>query len=117
MVAGIVVAIMAAWLWWPRPPAGSATEMNPGTGPGGGGPVLPLPAGPVVEPEAAVFARYAGSESCRDCHTNAFWSWQASNHGMAERLPDERLDREAFDPPRSFAHGSQTSAVAFGKLL
>jgi predicted ATP-dependent protease len=109
--AALVGLAMAVWLWWPRRVASGA-----GAGAGGGGAVPAVPAaaagaGPVIEPEAAVFGRYAGSASCRECHTNAFAAWSVSNHGMAERSPSQALDLAAFDPPRSFAHGSQRTSV------
>lgn len=70
----------------------------------------PKPAGlpPVVEPEAQAYAGYGGSASCRECHAEAYDLWAASHHGHAERPPRAELDREAFDPPRTFRHGRQT---------
>ena len=62
-----------------------------------------------MESDAAVFAAYAGSQSCRDCHREAFNSWKTSHHALAERAPDPALERAAFDPPRTFKHASQTS--------
>lgn len=62
-----------------------------------------------LEPQAAAYAKYAGSASCRECHQEAYELWRASNHGLAERPLSDALDRTAFDPPREFAHGSQTS--------
>ena len=67
---------------------------------------LPEPAG-----DAQVFAAYAGSASCRDCHREAFVKWAASHHALAERASAPSLDRRFFDPPRTFAHASQTSAT------
>ncbi|HMJ90147.1 MAG TPA: ammonia-forming cytochrome c nitrite reductase subunit c552 [Candidatus Acidoferrum sp.] len=55
-----------------------------------------------------VFATYAGSQSCRDCHTNAYASWERSHHGIAERA-FEPSDVEAFHPARAIKHGTQTS--------
>src|SRR2546423_1773130 len=40
---------------------------------------------PLLEPQEKVFAKYAGSESCRACHAEVFAAWKVSNHGMAER--------------------------------
>ncbi len=64
-----------------------------------------------LEPQAAAYAKYAGSASCRDCHEEAYTLWRASHHGLAERAPADALDRAGFDPPREFTHGSQTSRV------
>jgi predicted CXXCH cytochrome family protein len=55
-----------------------------------------------------VLAAYAGSQSCRDCHTNAFNAWQSSHHGLAERAFNA-TDVDAFHPPRRIHHGTQTS--------
>jgi len=63
------------------------------------------------EPEAAAFARYAGSQSCRECHAEAFADWMGSDHQLAERLPDAKLDGPAFDPPREYSHADQTTQV------
>ncbi len=64
---------------------------------------------PVIPPEAEVFAQYAGAESCRECHQAAHASWSASHHGLAERPPAAGLDAAAFEPTRTFTHGTQTS--------
>jgi tetratricopeptide (TPR) repeat protein len=64
------------------------------------------------QPDAQVFATYAGSESCRECHAKEYQGWSLSHHGLAERSPKPALDRVAFEPSRSFKHGSQTSEVA-----
>jgi tetratricopeptide (TPR) repeat protein len=72
-------------------------------------PVPPKPVAYVKESDSAVFAQYAGSASCRDCHEQAYKLWALSHHGLAERPIDSTLDREAFDPPHKFQHGSQTS--------
>ncbi len=68
---------------------------------------------PLLEDERAVFAQYAGSESCQGCHAEEHAQWKLSNHGMAERLVDATLDRQTFDPPRSFRHGTQTTEVGW----
>lgn len=64
-----------------------------------------------LEPEREVFARYGGSESCRECHAEAYAHWRHSNHALAERPVDPVRDRPAFDPPRSFKHGTQFTGV------
>lgn len=66
---------------------------------------------PVIQDEREVFAGYAGSASCRGCHEEAFALWEASNHGRAEREPEPAMDGPAFDPTRTFAHGSQSTTV------
>lgn len=71
-------------------------------------------AGPVIEPEAGAFAKYAGSDTCRACHTNAFTRWAASHHSLAERSPTGALDQVAFEPSRTFTHGSQSTTVRSG---
>ena len=78
----------------------------------GGRPVEP-PATEVVEPEARVFARYAGSASCRECHATEWEQWQTSNHGLAERAVSAAMDQKAFDPPRTFRHGTQSTEVVY----
>lgn len=61
--------------------------------------------------EKTTFAQYAGSESCKACHESEFGKWQSSHHGLAERKPDVALDGPAFEPARSFQHGTQTTEV------
>lgn len=55
------------------------------------------------------FANYAGSESCRDCHAQAYSKWTNSHHALAERKVDAQLDRPAFEPAYAIKHGTQTS--------
>src|SRR2546421_1371506 len=64
-----------------------------------------------LESDAKVFAAYAGSRSCQECHQQAFDAWKSSHHALAERPLRPALDQSAFDPPRIFKHGSQTSEV------
>jgi predicted CXXCH cytochrome family protein len=61
--------------------------------------------------EKASFAQYGGSESCKDCHAEEFRQWKESNHGLAERFVQPAMDEPAFDPARTFKHGSQSSSV------
>jgi predicted CXXCH cytochrome family protein len=61
--------------------------------------------------DARVYAAYAGSASCRECHPQAYDLWSKSHHGLAERKPDPAIDKVAFDPPRSFTHGTQKTEV------
>ncbi len=58
-----------------------------------------------------LFATYAGSASCRACHPKESDAWATSHHALAERPVDLAKDRAAFDPPRSFAHGTQRTEV------
>jgi hypothetical protein len=59
------------------------------------------------------FARYAGSESCQNCHREKYDVWRASNHGLAERLPSAELDQAAFVPARSFNQGIEHASARF----
>lgn len=64
-------------------------------------------------------AAYAGSESCRECHEEAFDAWKNSHHARALRGMDEPLDRVAYEPPKVIHHGTQVSRaeVQDGKLI
>lgn len=57
-------------------------------------------------------ADYAGSASCAECHKEAFEAWQNSNHHMAERPIEAKLDDAGFQPPRAFAFASQRVEVS-----
>ena len=63
------------------------------------------------EADEEVFAKYAGSRSCRDCHEEQFKLWESSHHALAERPVDPAIDKDAFDPPRSIKHATQTSTA------
>ena len=63
------------------------------------------------EEQSKAFAQYAGSKSCRECHQASYDLWMGSDHQLAERLPDPKMDKEAFDPPREFKHPSLTSDI------
>jgi tetratricopeptide (TPR) repeat protein len=119
--AGVVAIAVAAVLlggalaWWKfamhgEKPSGtpmqSAEKASPTPTPKSA-PALP----PLLEPEAQVFARYAGSQSCRECHAAQFESWAKSNHGLAERNVDAAMDTAAFSPERTFHHGTQDSTA------
>src|SRR5262249_35503847 len=65
----------------------------------------------VTNDDRQIFAKYGGSESCKDCHRREYDLWSASNHGLAERNLRPEMDRKAFEPARSFKHGSQTTTV------
>ena len=62
-----------------------------------------------LEPEKKVFARYAGAQSCRECHATAFNEWKGSHHGLAERKIDPALDRVAFESPLEITTGTLVS--------
>ncbi|MEP6672463.1 MAG: ammonia-forming cytochrome c nitrite reductase subunit c552 [Chthoniobacter sp.] len=72
-----------------------------------------------LEPEAKVMPRYAGSESCRDCHAAEFGKWQGSHHQLAERKVDAKLDGVAFEPPKEIKAGTLVSQahVMDGKFV
>ncbi len=61
-------------------------------------------------PPKTAYVAYAGSESCRDCHKEAYNEWRKSNHGLAERPPSPALDQHAF-PAGKF----QVTALGPGK--
>lgn len=65
------------------------------------------PSGPLMEDEAKVFAGYAGDAACKSCHAAEFDKWAPSHHGMAERPLRMDMDKAAFDPAKSFTHGTQ----------
>src|SRR5208337_5174009 len=56
-------------------------------------------------------AQYAGSDSCRECHAQAYDVWAKSSHGLAERPVQPTADASAFAPARSFKAGSQTTTL------
>jgi tetratricopeptide (TPR) repeat protein len=62
-------------------------------------------------PEPIVYAEYAGSASCQECHEEAYELWADSHHGLAERLPAAALDEAAFGPTRTFSHGTQQTTA------
>ncbi len=93
---GVVVAAVSE-VWWLK------TEKK-------GASILGAGAGLSIESDQSVFAQYGGSPSCRDCHEEAFDAWEKSHHAFAERPVKADLDRRAFDPPRTFHHGTQDSA-------
>jgi predicted CXXCH cytochrome family protein len=91
LVAGVVCFGIAATVWLRKPAAKSAAAQSESR-----------------LSDQTVFAAYAGSTSCRECHAQAFEAWQKSHHGLAERSfrPE---DKEAFDPPKTIKHGTQSS--------
>jgi predicted CXXCH cytochrome family protein len=99
-VAALLVLALAAWLWW-------TNAVSPKTRPVSDSPNPAAPGHP--QPASTPLSAYAGSASCRDCHPAAYDQWKHSHHALAERAVDLARDRAAFDPPRTFKHGTQTS--------
>jgi tetratricopeptide (TPR) repeat protein len=111
--AASLVVLAIVWAKWPagrtvgRNPLGQVSSVPDKIAPPK--PAAELP--PLLEPETQVFARYAGSQSCRGCHAAQFESWAKSNHGNAERVLNAAVDGAAFSPERTFHHGTQDSAA------
>jgi tetratricopeptide (TPR) repeat protein len=102
-IAVLAVLSVAGVTWWIADHAGTkSTSVSQQSSPVATATVI-------LEDEKTVFAQYAGSASCRECHEEAYEQWQKSNHGLAERTVSGSQDRAAFDPPRSFPHGTQVS--------
>ena len=59
--------------------------------------------------DAALFATYGTSPTCKSCHEEAYANWEHSHHALAERTVDAVLDKAAFVPPYRITHGSQVS--------
>ena len=68
---------------------------------------------PMLRDEAQVFAAYAGSAACANCHKDEHTNWKTSHHGLAERELDPARDKSAFDPPRTIQHGTQHTDISF----
>lgn len=64
---------------------------------------------PILAPEDEVHAKYAGSETCRECHAAAFGNWQHSNHELAEREMNKDEDYKSFSPKQTLKSGKETS--------
>jgi tetratricopeptide (TPR) repeat protein len=101
-VLTLFVAILAG-VWW-----GTQRSIRPDWFTGR---TVESPRAFVMQPEGEAFAAYAGSASCKECHEKEWDLWLRSNHRWAERLPDPDLEGPAFDPPRQFQHGTQTTQV------
>ena len=63
----------------------------------------------VIPPEDEVHAQYAGSKTCKECHTGAFEKWHPSNHGQAERNISNEQDNPFFTPKRTLTENGKTS--------
>ncbi|MEI7821422.1 MAG: tetratricopeptide repeat protein [Verrucomicrobiota bacterium] len=115
----VALLLVGTFGWWKiahrdRSPAASPIQGAAQSSPAPASTSKPTPAPslpPLLEPEAQVFARYAGSQACRECHPAQFEPWAKSNHGNAERLPDKVMDAAAFSPERTFHHGTQDSVA------
>lgn len=60
-------------------------------------------AGNAQTPHGAGVPAYVGSETCRDCHTDAYDDWKTSHHGEAWRMPGPDSFVGAFEG-ESFEH-------------
>lgn len=67
------------------------------------------PRSPEPKSDAAVFAAYGTSPSCRSCHEEEYRNWESSHHARAERPIEAARDTSAFQPPQRIAHGTQHS--------
>jgi len=63
-------------------------------------------------PDEAIYAQYAGTASCRECHEKEFDKWLPSNHRMAERPLMTDMDTPAFEPAKSFTIASVNSEAS-----
>jgi tetratricopeptide (TPR) repeat protein len=89
-VAGLLVlAGVAAYL-------GIRSAGPPGHAPSASAPAVGNPPAPVERADREVFGAYAGSDSCRDCHREAYDEWARSHHGLAERPVRADLDDDAL---------------------
>jgi tetratricopeptide (TPR) repeat protein len=95
-------------VWWQRSSSPLPPKLPIEAGPSA---TVAAPNGIPPAPDHEVFAGYAGSDSCRECHREQHHGWLPSNHALAERRPTNTLDRLAFEPVREFQSGSQTTAV------
>ena len=111
LITVCAVAAMLFWLW----PRGDEKKNAPAEKPGGIASATPpqkaTPLPPFLEPEDKVFANYAGSQSCRECHKELHELWSQSNHGNAERPLKPAMDDPAFVPEHGIRHGSQGSTA------
>lgn len=107
----LAVASLAGIVWlMKRAPGGTrVAPVRPATGPASPA-NAPLPS--LIEPQEKVFAQYAGSAACRECHAEQFTAWEKSNHGLAERGLAPSMDEAAFVPARTFKHGTQTTTAS-----
>ncbi|MCP5534483.1 MAG: tetratricopeptide repeat protein [Akkermansiaceae bacterium] len=64
---------------------------------------------PILPPDDEVHSRYAGSETCKECHEALFKGWETSNHGLAERAYRADMDEKIFVPRRTHVEAGVTS--------
>jgi hypothetical protein len=76
-------------------------------------PTASAPEAPIVEDQATAFSTYAGDAACQACHADQFSKWKHSNHGLAERPVTPDLDKAAFEPAKTFTHGTQTTTATW----
>lgn len=68
----------------------------------------------ILAPEDEVHARYAGSETCKKCHAEAYEKWLRSNHGQAERAVSKTEDYPAFAAAETSTQGTKPFVDADG---
>lgn len=61
--------------------------------------------------DSEIYAQYAGSESCKECHATEHELWRTSHHALGERAVDPAMDTSAFAVSTPIYHGSFTSSV------
>lgn len=118
-ITAAALVLTGGAIWWNlgRPGANGAGQ------PAGSGTPAASESAPIVPPDDETHARYAGSESCKECHEAAYQAWLDSNHGLAERDPRlDSMDRQAFTPKRILEHGTDRSetfvdAAGLAKIL
>lgn len=113
-IAGFIimaVVVAAGWFFHSRDVRTKVLDATENTGEHMGQTTAPVKVQTSLEDEKKVFAEYAGSSSCRECHLADYQAWQNSHHGLAERLPDAQRDKEAFSGGKAFKHGTQTTEV------
>ncbi len=100
LIGGLIIAIFVSV----KPPA-SSTATPPQISP------TAFTANSILG-DSAAFQNYAGSSTCADCHKDQHAQWSASHHGRAERVPAKIDDERAFNPPRTFQHGTQHTDIS-----
>ena len=96
LVIFAALGVVGGWFWLREPTLREGTELSG---------LSPL----ATASDREVYANYAGSKSCQYCHQVEFDLWKNSHHGLAEREIQPDMDNAAFNPARSFKHGTQTS--------
>ncbi len=70
--------------------------------------LVAAPDAAILAPDDEVHAKYAGSESCKKCHSAEFEKLHPSNHGQAKRMIT-KADHKAFEPKQSLTHGEDST--------